>query len=573
MENIYGQNELTRNAIVSLPDGFAENAGNALYSWLGSLWRGLHKGDGMVRGLQSARGIRLAQMYVDILEAVNLKDRNGAPVFHRDLWHPIVIRKSKRDKSQENMLSLGGDDRKIGPQPPGSEYGEGTVFKMGRMANYEHFFTYPIDAKITGGALTIVDNIVNPTVILEKGVDYEIRNNSIIFRKENDPITTDSAFDCYDLPEMIEDELGNLSPDIETVLWASDVLIDKDYISSHVSYALGANAPSTDVVKRILNAAWSSVSSGLTPELVKTLLASMLNIPVIQNEHETVTDITREEDAEGNLVAQVVQTDSGTYRISPKARMISSIQIGSVLSRGDLLDETVRIYSYLNVASCYDTKYSVPIEQDVPSVVLSPSLIRVKTEYGVYAMWERSIIRTDPDLPLDANGNPRLYFDIGGSEEDVSAFWSDIWERAEKEQVDLREIMGEEGTLISPASFFLRHLVGANTLFVVVDKSQADDVSMMRNPMFFDMLSDVVPSAIRLFLVEHNTVGEDDRMDLDQAKESSFLAAALPEIVECVSERMRPGAGRKEPSFGEGVSMKFVRPSPVKIRGKKEEEK
>ena len=100
MNNIYGHDENTRNAIVALPDGFAETAGNTLYAWLGSLWRGLHAGDDLVRGLQTARGLRLAQLYLDILEAARLQDRRGAPVFHRALWHPIAIRKSQRNQAQ-----------------------------------------------------------------------------------------------------------------------------------------------------------------------------------------------------------------------------------------------------------------------------------------------------------------------------------------------------------------------------------------------------------------------------------------------------------------------------------------
>ena len=69
MEDIYSQGELERNSIVAVPEGYARDAGNTLYSWLGSIWRDLNRGDDMVRGLQSARGIRLAQLYVDAMEA------------------------------------------------------------------------------------------------------------------------------------------------------------------------------------------------------------------------------------------------------------------------------------------------------------------------------------------------------------------------------------------------------------------------------------------------------------------------------------------------------------------------
>ena len=642
MENIYGQTEKERNSIVELPEGFAEKAGNTLYMWLGSLWRSIHKGDKMIRGLQSARGIRLAQLYLDIIESARLQDRNGAPVFHRELWHPVVVRLSRRDTAQENMIEV-GIDGEIGEQPAGSMYGEGTVFCLGKMANFQDYVTYPIDAEIAGGAVSIVDNIVNPTVMMERGKDFEIRNRSIIFHRDNDPLGEASKFERYDIPGVLDDN-GDEIPDMEAVLWASDVLIDKNYIADHISYALGANAPSSDVVKRIVNAAWSSVASGLTPELINTLIAAMLNIPVIQHEKETVRDIYIEKDDDGNGVSRIVTTDLGTYRVSLKATMRRRVVPGATLVKGELLDESVRIYPFLNnvkieedysrtvysdwefdagslprgykiikksmsfsdgvwIVEVSDTgqdpsiytfesqesnekalsvelsyvidesivtitatrqeikKYraivgkldsSVPIELDIPSVTVSPSMIRARTEYGVYAMWDMSDVKKDP--------KGRLYFDIGGQDDDVRSFWEDVWKKASESGTDMESIIGPEGSKVSPAAFFLQNLVGANTLFVVVDREQVDDTSMMRDPMFFDMLSAVVPSAIRLFLVEHRSVGDGDVADMGDASETSSVAASLPMANDVA-----------EPS-DEMVSMRFFRPPPAHVRGKREEE-
>ena len=557
MENIYGQTESDRNSIVSLPDGFASDAGNTLYSWLGSLWRNLHKGDDLVKGLQEVRGIRLAQLYINILEAAKLQDRFGAPVFHKELWHPIIVRRSLRNKSQENMLILEKDDEKvIGPQED-ELYGKGTEFKIGRMANFASYVTYPINVKIAGGATTIVDNIINPTVVLKNGTNFEIRNDSIIFYAENDPLGDNSPFEKYDLPDIIDEEA-----DVEAVLWASDVLIDKNYISDHISYALGANTSSTDVVKRILNAAWSSVTCGLTPELIKTLLAAMMNVPVIQNDEETVVDIETEFDSDGKEFSKIVHTDKSSYRISLKAQIRSNVKVGSVLKRGDLLDETVRIYPFLNVDSAYNTEYqTATLEEDVPTVVLSPSLIRTKTTYGVYAMWGESKVKQMDNDP------EHLYFDIGGTESDVNAFWKDIWDNAEQSGVSMKTILGEVGSSVSPAKFLLKNLVGANTLFVVIDKSQADDMSMVRKPMFFDMLSSVIPSGIRLFLIEHDNV--EDKKTLEACGETTFLAAALPEISDGVVMSDTMCALDRGPSFAEDVSIRLIRPAPQKLRGGK----
>ena len=570
MDNIYGQDVLKRNSIVDLPEGFAENAGNTLYSWLGSLWRSIHLGDKMVRGLQKSRGIRLAQLYLDLLEAAKLQDRNGAPVFHRELWHPIVIRKSSRNKAQENMLDM-GDGVVMGPQEEGSIYGEGTVLQMGRLANYKDFVTYPIGANITAMPTTIVDNIINPTIVMkysEDGTgDFEFRNSSIIFRKEADPLASDSPFQKYDLPDMVhadpDDPDSPEVSDVETVLWASDVLIDKNYIAEHLSYPLGANAPSTYVVKRILNAAWSSIASGLTPELLRTLIAAMLNIPVIQNETETVISIDVLDDV------QEIHTDKGMYRVSPKAKLINGLHSGSILHRGDLLDQSLRIYPLLNV-SHVDAGFSVPLEQDVPSIVLSSNILGVKTEYGVYAMWGNQTVKRSRTSP-GSDENPHLYFDLGGTESDVNAFWEGVWSRSEDADLSMADILGVEGSIISPAEFFLKNFVGANTIFAVIDRGQLDDASLLRDPMFFGMLTSVVPSAMRLFLVEHRPV-EDDVNLLDEAQERTFLAASLPAKAEHVYEESLPGLQGRGASFGDRVQMRFIRPAPAKVRGIKEEE-
>lgn len=564
MENIYVQSEREMNSIVEIPGGYAADAGNTLYSWLGSLWRGLHAGDGMVRGLQRARGIRLAQLYIDVLEAARLQDREGAPVFHRELWHPIVVRASRRDTAQENMLELGKGSMRVGPQPAGSEYGEGAVFRMGRMAGFEGCVTYPLDADVAGGALSIVDNVVNPTVSMERGVDFEIRNGSVIFPKGNDPLGDSSPFERYDLPELVEGPDGVKSADVEAVLWASDVLIDRNYISDHLSYALGADAPSSAAVKRILNAAWSSVADGLTPELVKTLMAAMLNVPAILDETETVRDITFERDAGGNAAARIVRTDRHAYRVSMKATLLRSVRVGATLHRGDLLDETVRIYPHMNVRPGED-RYSVPARLDIPSVTLPSAILRARTEHGVYAMWGESEVRRSASSP-GTDDRPHLYFDLGGTEADVSAFWEGVWRDADASGTDLSKVI--VGKKVSPAEFMLRNLVGANTLFVVVDRSQADDVSMMRDPMFFDMLSDAVPSAMRLFLVEHDAVGGDDAADMGAGLETTSLHASLS-AGDAISAAPLPGMGGRPPSFGERVSARFVRVPPAKVRGRK----
>ena len=556
--DIYGHDEMEANSVVALPDGFAKDAGDTLYSWLGSLWRSIHKGDAMIRGLQSSRGIRLAQMYLDLIESAMLQDRDRMPVFHRDLWHPIRIRLSKQDTSQENMLKIGDGGKVIGPQPEGSEYGEGTVFSMGKMALFQDYVTYPLDTDFAGGAASIVDNIVNPEVSLENGVDFWIRNGSIIFRKEDDPLGDESPFEKYDV------DAGTGRPedtDVEAMLWASDVLIDRNYISNHLSYALGADAPSTGVVKRILNSAWSALTSGLTPSLARTMIAAMLDIPVIQGESEVVEDISYLDDG-----STLVRTSRGVYVVSPKSMVRAEIHPGSVMKQGDFLDDSVRIYQHMNSSDI--SRLRAQMEIDVPSVCVGPELIRAGTKFGVYATW-------NPSEVVQADDDPsHLCFDLGGDPEDVMAFWKDVWRDARSRGVEMSSIIGDAGSTIVPAEFMLRNLVGANTVYVTVDTSRIEDASMMRNPMFFDMLSSVVPSASRLFVVERRSVGDDDVEDLgDRSSDDGCIYAALPRYVDRVESGFPGEVSGRAPSFSEHVSFRFVRCKPVKTRVRKEEEK
>lgn len=548
MENIYGQTEAERNSIAEIPSGLSEKAGDTLYSWLGSIWRGAHKGDGMVRGIQKARGIRIAQMAVDIAEASMMKNRRRVPVFHRELWRPVTVRLSQRDRSQENMLSIGGE-AVIGAQTSEDPYGVGTVLEIGKLGAYRNYVTYPVGDEIAGGALTIVDNIVNPTVRLERDVDFVIRGGSIIFPRENDPLADGSSFDRIDIPGVIDDG-GASVPDMKAVLWASDVLVDRDYIAGHLSYEIGANAPSTDLAKRIVNAALDAVSCGLTPEIARTLIAAMLNVPVIQEDSETVIGIAPGEDG------TVVTTDKGEYRISPKAKLLGSVSSGATLRRGDLLDGSFKIYSGAN-SILSDNGLADEFMKDIPSVVLPSQMLRASTEHGVYAMWGKSMVKKAKSS--GGGGTQRLYFDIGGTDADVSAFWESVWESADESGVEMSDLIGEEGSEISPASFVVRNFVGANTMFVVVDRSQIDDDSMMRDPMFFGMLSDVVPSSMRIFLVEHSPVSG-DVSDIGDADEASAAYASVPVASDVAGGR------------SESVSVRLVRPSPAKVGRRKEEE-
>lgn len=590
MMDVYNRSVAERNSIQEIPEGYISDASNSMLRFMGSFWRNIHEGRGMVNGLQEVRGVKVAQLYLDLLESLKLHDRNGLPVFHRELWKPLVIRLSQRNRAQENILKV-GDGISLGEQPEGSKYGDGTELNIGSLASLEGYVTYPVDGGIQDIVSGITNNVIRPTVAYEvsgefpsDGVSYV--NGTLIFPKDKDPFLPDSGFETYD---VVDDVRDSASHDVETVLWASDVLIDKDYLSDHMAYALGVTCKSDYVAKRILNARWDALNCSLTPELFRELLAAILNVPVIQSETETVTGIATGEDGRTR-----VATDKGLYTINKGARLRDCVEIGAVLHRGDLLDQGIKIYPLITDPSEEKlentTEYFDILKSDVPVISVPRTILRTKTSNGLAVDWlPTDVMWKNGDY--DKNGHRKLFFSINGPEADVARFWEDVWSRAEEENVDLDEIFQEceyyededESTESSgsspsgswqvvPAAFFLKHMIGGNTIIVTVDRSQIEDMSKIHDKMYFDMVNESIPSGMRLFMIEHVDVGDGhDEFTMEPPEGGEYAMGADDEVEKFVavepedefdeySYNSLPGIkGKKMPTYEDEVELKFFR--------------
>ena len=566
MVDIYNRSVLERNDVKSVPSGYIDGTANDLFRFLGSFWTNIHEGRPFVEGLQKIRGIKLAQRYLDLLETLKLQDRKGLPVFHRELWHPLIIRKSMRNKSKSNELKIGEGNIVLGDNT-GSKYGAEKLY-IGKLANLDKYVTYPVESDIVTVVSGITDNVINPKVSWTVGDgenDIRYMNGTIIIPKEMDPFGDNSPFESYDLPDFID---GTKESDRETVLWASDVLIDKDYVSDHMAYALGVSCASTDLFKRVLNAVWDAFSGGLTPEFLRSILAALLNTPVIQESEETVRMVTSTSEV------HTIVTDKHTYNVYGKAKLRSCVKAGEKLYRGDLLDESVKVYPFLTDLNAEHlqaiTEYAGILGEDIPVISLPKTILSTRTAHGLNVDWTPTEVLT---AGTDKNGHQKLFFELGGPEEDVEAFWADVWKNAEDQNIDLsdyfeeyKEDSGSDSSdevrpwMVIPADFFLRYLVGGNTLIVTLDHAQIEDASMIHDARFFDLLSAAVPSGIRLFFVEH-LAPANDAYDLgpeteDGAEKFAFVEADEDEFDYDDLPGMK---GKHRPSYDDEVEMKFLR--------------
>lgn len=573
MTDVYNRGVFERNSIQDVPPGYIDDSANNLYRFLGSFWRNIHEGRALVKGLQDIRGVKAAQFYLDLLESLKLQDRKGMPVFHRELWKPLIIRLSGRDKANENVLRLGGGVD-LGPQGEGSKYGEGTQLKIGTKGSLKGYVTYPVEGDIEAVVSGVTNNVINPTVVYKVAQDFPsddviYMNGTLIFPEDKDPFAPDSGFDVYDVGDIVKG-----ASDRETVVWASDALVDKDYIADHMAYAIGVDCESTDIAKRIMNAEWDAINCGLTPELFRTLVAAIVNIPVVQEADETVLGVAEREDG-----SKLVKTDKHSYTVFGKAKLRDCIASGTVLHRGDFLDQSVKVYPLLTDVSpeklAGTTEYADIIKVDVPVVSMPRTILRTKTSNGLFVDWVPTDILWDGGYygPKDVdhpNGYRKLYFDIGGPEEDVKAFWEDVWAEADRTGVDLDDVFADceytessssspDSWQIIPAAFFLQHMLGANTLIVTFDRDQVEEVWRLHDNMFFDLINKVMPDGMRLFFVEHVSAGDKgDECYLGENDEAEPFV--LEEAEDEVTYNSLPGMkGKRMPTYEDQVEMKFLR--------------
>jgi len=513
----------------SVPPESGSAMANTLFKWLGSFWSDIYEDDDFAKNLQGARALKAAQLYLDILEAANLKDRANAPVFHRERWYPIIVRKSQRNTSKTTALKLGSkEDAVLGDQNPKDEkekiYPQGTVFRLGgKEYSFKDIVVYPISSDVKKLPACIVDNIASPKVVLHSNSDFLLMDGVVAINAKYDPFGDESQFPQFELDP--DDPDGKV--DYESVLWASDALFDKDLVYGHLGYAIGLPTESTDSYKRIVNAVWNTVSDGAAPRMLKALIAAICEVPTIRNDKEKVEQILRLKDK-----VQVV-TDKEVYTLNPEAELRPSVRLGSTLEMFDTIESSVKVYPYVTDTSKIGgyTEFADGFEKDVPIIDLPPAFFRSGVEDGFAVGWdERDIVCHG----LDKNGNPKLSFQLEGSELDNDVFWSDVWQNYEEsgESMEtcfegyLDDTLWADGKVvgrISPIKFFLRHLVGANTLLVTIRTDTIAEDAPLYDPKFFATVRECIPSYVRLFFIEHEAVRstEEDGYEYDMEDASS----------------------------------------------------
>ena len=404
--------------------------GPVLHTSLGTFWNMVIDDTEFVERLMYSFGTLSEQAEQNYEELLAQMSRDTVPIYHRERWFPLVLKKSARGTGKATKLTIGMDPPVvIGAQPVSTAYEYRAVYTIGGNAIPGGYISYPMNSNVKKSMSYICNRISTPDTILVAGVDYIVENDTVLFKKTMDPFDSGKFATITSMENGVEQ--------VYAVLWATDILIDMDYIYNNFGYAVALQMESSEYYLNVVNSIWDGLTEGARQINFETLIAAALNIQVIKADGEVVSEIM--EDPYGN--EKLLVTDRNVYRYSPQSIFKDSIVKGVILRKGLIPIDTVRIYSSVSSEHRLDSDFSRDqFKIDVPSLYVSKNLLRCAIKYGLIFNWD--------DTPVyfvgkDSNGHAKLWFRLGGSEEDLDSFWNNVWNSFEKSNTDPAYIFSE----------------------------------------------------------------------------------------------------------------------------------
>lgn len=278
----------------SIPQDLHTGARGVVKSSLGSFWSDIFEDQDLLDSVIAAKILEAAQLHIDVMESLSLRDHTGSPLFHREHWHPLIIRRSERNSAPGLVIGM-PDTPSIGPQKTSPDnphpYIEGEVFEVGRNDDQSKVFTYPFKAfdgcRLVSVRTCICDSVAKPGHLLMQGRDFTIDRGTLTIRRESDPFDV-GGYRTIEMPGSYTDATTGIAhADSLAVLWLCDAEFDTNNVGDFLGYPMGIDAASTPVAKECLAALWDAVVYGLTPRCLNVLLGALFRVPTAAGD-ETV---------------------------------------------------------------------------------------------------------------------------------------------------------------------------------------------------------------------------------------------------------------------------------------------
>lgn len=450
---------------------------------LGAFWSTVFTDQDLLDTELSARVLSAAQAYLDAMEALALRDHRTSPVFHREHWHPLLIRLSQRNAGRGLAMGM-ADTPVIGPQacPDGEDcpladaYLPGEVFEVGGNADYSKVRTYPFTAMLgcplVNVRTCICDSIAAPSHLLLQDRDFAISDGVLTIRKEQDPFEVGGY-------RILDDGTDRVA-----VLWVCDGEFDTNNVGDFLGYPMGFDVRSTPEAARMLSAYWDAVVYGLAPRYLNAVLGAVFGVETVR-EDCTVEYLKTPSDGWHEIV-----TDKAVYHV-PSGRLLPSVTAGAVLKAGTFLTDELEVYHSLS-------------PDEVAELIDSGTLGGLSFPPGHIAGVGSTVVLESFDSPFEADGG---WFRLNTGDTADSPFWTAVRARTTyaERQALFDRLAGGAGT-VNPMKA-LGYLALANTVLIRTDRGLCADPAA---PLVFAAFVRLIPAYASLLAVQ--TVGLEDAL-------------------------------------------------------------
>lgn len=470
--------------------------GKRLFEFLGYFWKRIFKDSAVIRADLSATGIGVAQYYLNYIEWLNSVSVHDIPVFHRELWNPVVIKKSQKNTGAGAVLKY-GDGSYYGPQPYGEKFQAGAEFEYGGFGQFSHITTYPYDGDVTEITGFICDTPVNPATVFLSGKDFVLRDGTLLFL--SDPFENDNF-----ARRQILDAAGD-PVDEEIILWASNTLFDYENLRRNFGDFFEINIPTSNFYQKLLAQLWDTCRQGSGFSVLEALLATMGGIPFVLSAEETVQIITNRADT-GEL--QII-TDKNVYTYPAESEAV--VVVGDIVTSGQILTDGIEILDLSKSGKWWLTEDIITLGEGIIDMADFSAELFAKNEFA-------PVRTTGPD----GDGHYAAEIKIYGNSEDVELFWTKVRAREAAAGVYLAEALGvttETTKLINPMDFFFENFFSNNSCMVRVKTNR------MYYPGYFNSLYSwfkrLTPSHVNIFLFIQQDIAT-ETYDLDAELDPDF---------------------------------------------------
>jgi hypothetical protein len=398
-----------------------------ILSLLGSLWTDVYAGRDLLQARVEAVARLAEQSYQDFTEMCDGINRLQVPVYHREEWYALRLLESDVNQSDAALWKF--DDAGINLDDSG-------LFFDTPLSATDYTWAIP---KVIKSAELIQNRITEPSVVLFDDIDYQIKDEGIIF-----------VFDPFDNDLIPKQQVfaNGIASDRELVLWLFRSSFDWDYIYQQFGYILGLKLASSENYKEVVNAAMDAIAGATATKQMERLVSMLVDIPLVVNDSETVAAIS--EDPNQRLVI----TDKVAYGF-PKTTT-PSVSVGDTVLEGDSLIEEFQVIQFARGSSEATSLLGIVVGQGL----LGPGFL------------EELFFENKKVSPVitGAFGQERLEFEIQGHPLDTALFWDTVHANRLVYGQSLHELMKASAagvpSTVNPMNFLIENVLRNNAFAI-----------------------------------------------------------------------------------------------------------